>query len=105
MAMAHIILPVMGCLPAQLWLTLYCQWWVAYLLSYGTHCIASGGLLTSELRTAGKEHVCIASGGLLTYQLRTAGKEHVCIASDGMLPYLAMVFLGVLPVVGSLPLS
>ncbi len=29
-------------------------------------------------------YVCIASGGLLTYQLRTAGKEHVRIVSEGI---------------------
>ncbi len=29
-------------------------------------------------------YVCIASGGLLTSQLRTAGKEHVRIVSEGV---------------------
>jgi hypothetical protein len=66
-------LTVVVCLPDKLWFS-----------QVGYVCIASGGLLTSQLRTAGKEHVCIVSGGLLTSQLRTAGKEHVRIASEGV---------------------
>ncbi len=80
--MAHIVLPAVDCLYSQLWLTLNCQWQIAYLLSYGSHCIAPSGRL---LDCSAMAHIvfpqwqiacllsydshCIASGRLLASQL------------------------------------
>ncbi len=62
---AHIVLPEVDCLPAQLWLTLYCQRWIAYLLSYGSHCIANDGLLTCSAM----DHIVLPVVGCLPAQL------------------------------------
>jgi hypothetical protein len=101
LSMAHFVLPVMGSLPAQLWLTLYCQWWVAYLLSsYGSLCIASGGLLTSSAAMA---HIVLPVMSCLHAQLWLTLYCQWWVAyllSDGS--QVGHVFL-VLPLVGCKP--
>jgi hypothetical protein len=69
------VLPLVGCKPSHG--SAFVGKWAMFVLTVVV-------CLPEKQSFSQVGYVCIASGGLLTSQLRTAGKEHVRIVSEGV---------------------